>query len=89
MGKTYETMMEVLGAGEQNGNILPNGEVIPSKETVQALYIYENVLKITKEVFGQNIYSDVIKAAIEAASYGMWRSIMGESKPPVSGRTRF
>lgn len=47
-------------------------------------------MHITKEVFGEDISSETMQTAIQAGSYGMWRSIMGESKPNISAnRVRF
>ena len=39
---------------------------------------YKEMLHVTRDVFGDDAMTDdVICKAIEAASYGMWRSIMG------------
>lgn len=57
--------------------------VKPSDDNAQAIWVYKNTLAATTEVFGDNITADVMVAAITAASYGMWRSIMGESKPLI------
>ena len=65
-------------------------EIIPTDETKQAIYLFRNVLYITKEIFGEDISSETMQTAIQAGSYGMWRSIMGESKPNISAnRVKF
>ena len=57
--------------------------VKPSDENAQAIWVYKRTLEATSEVFGKDIDAEVMVAAITAASYGMWRSIMGESKPLI------
>lgn len=56
-----------------------------SEETKQATLLFANVLMQTKEAFGEKLSDEVMKSAIEAGSYGMWRSIMGEKFPKQRG----
>ena len=53
-------------------------DYMPDGKSANAMLIFEEVLTTTKKVFGDDISDDVMKAAITAGSYGMWRSIMGE-----------
>lgn len=51
---------------------------INSPETKDAVMAYTDTLNATKEIFGADAMNpDVIAAAIQAASYMAWRSIMG------------
>lgn len=61
-------------------------EIIPTEETKQAIYLFKSVLQTTKEVFGDDISNETMQMAIQAGSYGMWRSIMGEAKPSTAKR---
>jgi len=47
-------------------------------ETEQAVLLFESVLETVKKTFGESLSDEVMKSAIEAGSYGVWRSIMGE-----------
>lgn len=57
-----------------------NGMTPLTDEASQALNVYRNVLIATKEVFGDDLSGETQQAAIQAASYGMWRSITEEVK---------
>ena len=47
-------------------------------KTLNAIIAYKNILAATKEIFGEeNMTEEVMVKAIEAGSYGAWRSIMG------------
>ena len=55
-----------------------SGADAASDRTTNSLSVYESVLRTTRNVFGAEAMTEaVICKAIEAASYGMWRSIMG------------
>ena len=52
--------------------------VITDKSIIDGILTYRKTLEATLDVFGKEAMSEeVIKAAISAGSYGMWRSIMG------------
>lgn len=44
---------------------------------VQSVYMYREVLNTTEDVIGDQMTEQIWIKAIEAASYGMWRAIMG------------
>ena len=45
--------------------------------TLNALSIYINVLKFTRDIFGEEkMTEEVMKTAIQAGSYGLWQSII-------------
>lgn len=76
--------VENLEAGERS-------KIVNDEKLVDALNLYRAMLSDTKQVFGDDKMTEaVIIQAIEAASYGMWRSIMGgnfdESEPRKAGR---
>lgn len=53
-------------------------DVINDKPTRNGLAAYRTMLEATRDVFGESQMTEaVICKAIEAASYGMWRSVMG------------
>lgn len=53
-------------------------KIVNDEKLVDALNLYRAMLSDTKQVFGDDKMTEaVIIHAIEAASYGMWRSIMG------------
>lgn len=56
--------------------------VNPSEEVVQAVMLFEGVLETVKKSFGEDLSDEVMMSAIEAGSYGVWRSIMGEKHNP-------
>lgn len=60
--------------------------VILDDDNSQAVELFRKTLCAVKEVFGDSLSDEVMTTAIQAASYGMWRSIMGESKPNYSPR---
>ena len=65
--------------------------IVNDEKLVDALNLYRAVLSETKQVFGDEKMTEaVIIQAIEAASYGMWRAIMGgkfdESEPKKERR---
>lgn len=51
----------------------------------QSVFMYDEILHRTKDVVGKDITEAIWLKTIEAASYGMWRAIMGpkfEEKAP-------
>lgn len=50
-------------------------------DSMKAIATYKGMLEATKDVFGENLSDEVMSASIEAASYGAWRTIMGEAQP--------
>lgn len=53
-------------------------KIVNDERLVDALNLYRAMLSDTKQVFGDDKMTEaVIIQAIEAAFYGMWRSIMG------------
>lgn len=53
-------------------------------DTANALLAFGECLRIVHKEFGdENMTQEVMQAAISAASYMAWRSIMGESKPMI------
>jgi hypothetical protein len=57
---------------------------ISDRTIIDGLLAYRQMLDDTIEVFGScSMTEEVICKAIEAASYGMWRSVMG---PKDNGR---
>ena len=53
-------------------------QIIEDRNLKDGLVVYGRMLATTREVFGEdNMTEQVICKAIEAASYGMWRSVMG------------
>ncbi len=77
-------MQEAMAIEKGIESIVREIEIIPTEQSKQAIYLYKSVLQTTKEVFGEEIPEEVMKTAIQAGSYGMWRSIMGETKPAVN-----
>lgn len=64
-------VVEKWEAGERS-------KIVNDEKLVDALNLYRAMLSDTKQVFGDDKMTEaVIIQAIEAASYGMWRSIMG------------
>jgi hypothetical protein len=52
--------------------------VITDKSTIDGILTYRKMLEATVDVFGaEKMTDEVICKAVESASYGMWRSIMG------------
>ena len=61
--------------------------IIEDQKMKDGLILYHHMLTVTKEVFGEeNMTVEVMQKAIEAASYGLWRGIMG-SKNEQSANT--
>lgn len=53
-------------------------------DTANALLAFGECLRIVHKEFGdENMTQEVMQAAISAASYMAWRSIMGESKTMI------
>ena len=50
---------------------------IRDAQTIEALNLYSEVLERTKEIVGDGLTEEIWLKAIEAGSYGMWRTIMG------------
>ena len=50
-------------------------------DSMKAIATYRGMLEATKDVFGESLSDEVMSASIEAASYGAWRTIMGEAQP--------
>lgn len=50
-------------------------------DSMKAIATYKGMLEATKDVFGDSLSDEVMSASIEAASYGAWRTIMGEAQP--------
>ena len=61
--------------------LLYASQIIEDGKTQDAVSAYACILMATKEILGIMGESDR-KAAIEAASYTAWRSIMGGKEPP-------
>jgi hypothetical protein len=56
-----------------------------SPETAQGICMFESIIHAVKDCFGEeNMTEEIMCKAIEAGSYGVWRGIMGESKPLVA-----
>lgn len=53
-------------------------DIIDDKATRMGVLAFREILQSTVDVFGmENMTEDVMCKAIEAGSYGMWRSVMG------------
>lgn len=64
--------------------------IITDSDTIDGLIAYERVLRSVKDVFGEEkMTEEVICKAIEAASYGMWRSIMGPKETNSRNKQRY
>ena len=50
---------------------------IKDTDLVQAVNVYAEVLGRTKDIVAEDMTEEIWLKTIEAASYGMWRSIMG------------
>lgn len=75
-------MVDILkGCGEATITVLDD-------TTSQAIEVYKQILKATQEVFGTDLSDAVKSSAIEAGSYGAWRTIMGEAKSSYGRRER-
>lgn len=64
---------------------------ISSRDVLDGLIAYERMLQVTVEVFGtqgRDLSDEVICKAIDAASYGMWRSVMGPKSLETDNRAR-
>lgn len=53
-------------------------------DSMKAIATYKGMLEATKDVFGDQLSDEVMSASIEAASYGAWRTIMGEAQPSTT-----
>lgn len=72
--KTIDSYEETIHLAEK----AIEGGVIEDRSIVDGVVAFTEMLKAVKNVFGQEAMSDeVICKAIEAGSYGMWRSVMG------------
>lgn len=64
--------------------LFPDDEYIEDSKVRDAVNMYQLMLKATKETFGdENMTENVIIKAIEAGSFGAWRSIMGAKNETV------
>lgn len=92
----YHSLTLVLDSGQRRANdareALDNSlkayesiaKFIPTTgDVLIAVAAYSGILEATKKILGEDLSDEVLKSAIEAASYGAWRSVMGESKPLV------
>lgn len=63
-------------------------DALPSSPTErEAIKLFRLVLQSVKDIYGDDvIHTDVVCSAIEAASYGMWRSIMGPKEKERDSR---
>jgi hypothetical protein len=53
-------------------------KVVEDPRTKDAILAYQQMLTITQSIFGEeNMTEAVMVKAIEAGSYGFWRSVMG------------
>lgn len=70
-------------------NVSLDEQVIHDTAVIDGLISYKKVLESTKEVLGDEAMENEAIAckAIEAASYGMWRSVMGPKFDDRKGRT--
>ena len=80
----YESIEKKLEQAE----ISVEQHVIRDPTVIDGIVAYRKTLESTRDVFGdENMSEAVICKAIEAASYGMWRSIMGPKFDERKSRT--
>ena len=74
--------MSDLRKNIQAANTFAIDSVISNESVKDGVIAYKRMLESTRDVFGADAMTEeVVCKAIEAASYGMWRSVMG----PKSG----
>lgn len=70
----YGKVLALLEEAERDAR----GAVIHSEQVKDGVLAFRKVLEAVRETFGEDRMSDAVMcAAIEAASYGMWRAVMG------------
>ena len=99
--QSLETAEKALAAAKKTLQITENtrrmaslqasNELISDRKIAESVLVYRKVLEATADVFGvenmQKSESAMCKA-IEAASYGLWRSIMGPKDMPFQQKSR-
>lgn len=62
----------------ESANKAINEHVIHDNGIIDGLIAYQRMLEATRDAFGEEAMTEaVVCKAVEAASYGMWRSVMG------------
>lgn len=79
--KTYEELRDLIYPLQTFINTHP--EIGDLGDSMKAIATYKGMLEATKDVFGESLSDEVMSASIEAASYGAWRTIMGEAQPTI------
>lgn len=74
-----------LRSAAMNARTVAASSALSDNTLKQSVYMYDEILQRTKSVVGDDMTEDIWLKTIEAASYGMWRAIMGpkfEEKAP-------
>lgn len=66
-----------LRSAAMNARTVAASSALSDNTLKQSVYMYDEILQRTKSVVGDDMTEDIWLKTIEAASYGMWRAVMG------------
>lgn len=82
---TANDTLRELRSAVMNARTVAASSALSDNTLQQSVYMYDEILQRTKSIVGDDMTEDIWLKTIEAASYGMWRAIMGpkfEEKSP-------
>ena len=85
----YEKRFQSLERLMSDAEKCASDRVIDDQRVVDGVNAFTRMLESTRDVFGEDSMTEsVICAAIEAASYGFWRSVMGSKHDDAPKRKK-
>lgn len=76
VNRANDTLRELRSA-VINARTVAASSALSDNTLQQSVYMYDEILQRTKSVVGDDMTEDIWLKTIEAASYGMWRAVMG------------
>lgn len=74
---TANDTLRELRSAVMNARTVAASSALSDNTLQQSVYMYDEILQRTKSVVGDDMTEDIWLKTIEAASYGMWRAVMG------------
>lgn len=74
---TANDTLRELRSAVMNARTVAASSALSDNTLQQSVYMYDEILQRTKSIVGDDMTEDIWLKTIEAASYGMWRAIMG------------
>lgn len=74
---TANDTLRELRSAVMNARTVAASSALSDNTLQQSVYMYDEILQRTKSIVGDDMTEDIWLKTIEAASYGMWRAVMG------------